>query len=151
MWQKKLQRKFLVNKEKTPMATITLSRSGDLPLRFNGTLLAEAGSRGDENRWHTLRLYAVAAGGWVLHTIWNSTWQGEQPELSTAERYETVGELQESIRDYDPLEYFVGPPIDHPKRGMLEKQIVNQYEQAVSDLFANTELAESLDEQPRKH
>lgn len=73
---------------------IRLDRNDDLPLEFDGRLIADQSTRFDppvstktsvrwnstegRNRWSELRLYATASGKWVIELVGESVEPGEE-------------------------------------------------------------------------
>jgi hypothetical protein len=63
------------------MTTITVPRTGNWPLEFDGEELGTASSHTPEaTRWHELAAYRTASGGHVLHVGFRSQWRGEPPQ-----------------------------------------------------------------------
>ena len=69
---------------------ITLLRTGDWPLEFEGELLKRVSTQlrvlaptpaGPRARWHELELYRRTAGGFVAVVIYRSTWPDELAQL----------------------------------------------------------------------
>lgn len=83
------------------MATYTIERTDDRPLRFNGELLAAVESShnnastsysGATGRWQELRLYRTTVGRYVCEQVDNTLWQGERDRTS-ATVVDTVDEV----------------------------------------------------------
>jgi hypothetical protein len=90
---------------------ITLSRSGDRPLAFEGERLDETTTRTNsgptELRWWALALYRTQAGAPVLHVQYHTRWEGEQGASAVL-----IGtdddDLAVQVRGFDPLQGATG-------------------------------------------
>lgn len=63
------------------MTTITLTRTGNRPIRFDGEQIASASTKAGqgpaESRWWDLALYRTAAGAYVVQIVYDTLWQGD--------------------------------------------------------------------------
>lgn len=95
------------------MAEIKLDRTGEMPLAFEGELLASASSSivaGQErNRWHEVAVYRTAGGAYVASIGYRTQWQGEQAGDSVAVLHGPE-EVAEYLRMGDPASLVVGFP-----------------------------------------
>jgi len=65
------------------MSDFNLPRSGQLPLRFNGELLAVSDSkRPAAVRWSELEIYRVDDGRYVVHTVGRTTHHNERDRFT---------------------------------------------------------------------
>ena len=82
--------------------TVTLERTDDLPLAFDGAIVAEASSAAPgKERWTELRLWQLAdKPGYVVEVVGLSTVPGEVTKRS-AHPCETVGAVIASLRKSD--------------------------------------------------
>lgn len=69
------------------MDHVTLKRSGKRPLEFEGELLAARETSpdranpdwsGETGIWHEAKVYRTAKGGYVLHYVIYTAWQGQE-------------------------------------------------------------------------
>lgn len=124
------------------MATYTLRRSGDAPLRIEGELLAESTSKSHsghcQNRWHEAVVYGIDGDRYVLAVAYRTVWHGEL-DYHLAVVLGSPAEVARALRDYDPLAPVSGLP---PGEQYAEKQLRLQqavragYERMVSELLA---------------
>ena len=86
------------------METVTLERTGDVPLTFEGEVVSEGDTsfiRGQrQNRWYELTLYRTKGGKWVLATVYRSQWQQEH-DARAAQVYATAQEVVDELRADD--------------------------------------------------
>lgn len=137
------------------MNTITLPRTGDSPLRFQGELLAEAGgprfNGQDINRFHVLQIYRSDGGRFVVAIEFVSRWQGEAG-ANEAHVCRSGDDVRRVLREYEPIGDRVGFP-DKPefadRQRRLTTAIREQYDACVSELLSRDEFATSLDEAQR--
>jgi len=91
--------------------TYTLSRDGQRPLRFSGTLLAESqGARWagkDVNRYHNLAVYQAANGQYLVAWSYRTQWQGEAPH-DRVEDYATLEAALSALEAFNPVEWVAG-------------------------------------------
>jgi hypothetical protein len=121
------------------MDRIVMSRSGDRPLEFEGELLVEASSGGnDVNRWHELSLYQTSDGSYVLRVGYRTRWEGEA-DADLALLCRSIDEVAEQLRMTDPLEHLLGyppGPAYDAKRARLERDMRMRWDLAVSQLMS---------------
>ena len=90
-----------------------LTRDGNIPLAFRGSLVAEAGDKWhggkERNRWIDLRLYRTRAGAYVVERVLRTMWQGEQ-DVHEAVVCESAEVVVEAIRGWDPAQLPIGYP-----------------------------------------
>lgn len=135
------------------MPEYTLTRTGNLPLRFEGKLIAEASSKWtngrENNRWHVLKLYRTESRNYVLAIGFRTQWQGEQ-NTDVVIIAKSPADIQKRVADFVPLPPGVGYP---PGEAYIDKQarLVNtmttSFDHLVSDLFEGLEdeFAETID------
>lgn len=123
--------------------TITLPRTGDRPLQFEGEEIASADSRmisgKQANRWHELALYSTESGKYVISVGYRTQWQGELGN-DTAIICASPEAVTEELRGVDPLAHVVGFPPGAQyaeKRTRLERDITARFEAAVSELLSD--------------
>lgn len=132
------------------MNTYTLPRTGDAPLRFSGELIAEAdGERQngrEQNRWHELRVYRSAVGGYVVAITYRTRWQGEASRDTVVVRADAAG-VADFFRHHDPVAGVRGYP-DHEqyrdKQARLLADLKERFEGLVSEVLVGDEFAEDL-------
>lgn len=81
----------------------TLERTDDLPLAFDGAVVAESSSAAPgKDRWTELRLWELAGDstGWVVEVVGLSTLPGEVTKRS-AHHCATVGDVVACLRKSD--------------------------------------------------
>jgi hypothetical protein len=131
---------------------ITLTRTGQAPLRFTGELLEESDGHiqggKDHNRWHELAVYRTNGGSYVVRIAYKTIWQGELDR----EMAEIVGKpeaVAEVLRDYDPTSHVQGyPPGEHyaAKQARTLDDIRRRYDAQVSEILASApEFAEVVE------
>jgi EXLDI family protein len=141
------------------METITLSRDGLRPLRFQGRQLAssEGGWRNGKeyNRYYTLTVYETADQQYVAHVHYQTRWQGEQ-DHATVFQSSTLAGVVTDLEDFDPCVWVEGykallsrhvdpaPQGYRQRQQALEQQIRSQYAAQVSALCADLDIAETL-------
>jgi hypothetical protein len=127
------------------MQTLTLPRTGDVPLQFEGEHLAgvstQTGPGGqDRNRWFEIDLYRTEAGTYVLAISYMTLWQGEHITSRTI-LCESTEEVRNELRLYNPLQDVNGyPPGDayQQKQERLERMLRLDWANAIKELFAET-------------
>jgi hypothetical protein len=134
------------------MGKITITRTGNRPLSFEGKLIADSDSqnmRGGSSRWHELALYELANGKYVVHVKFRTQWQGELPR-DDAEIRDTIERIADYLRgEYDPSMACVrlgreGSGYDsiREKEARRMAELQERYDMAVSALLA--ELPEEI-------
>lgn len=123
---------------------ITLPRTGDAPVTFEGELVAEQPARftDDRQRHHKLAVYRTRDGSLVLHIHYQTDWKGEEPDdvVGVWQGPRAAHDLAQYLRDYDPTCRVAGYP---PGPGFREKQerllfdIAHRYEAQVGRLLAS--------------
>jgi hypothetical protein len=135
------------------MSTITLPRTGDSPLRFDGEIIAEAGGKQfagrEQNRYHCLALYRVAGHDrqYVLSIAYHTDWQGES-HRDTVHVCDSPEDVRRVLREYEPVREGVGfPPGDQyaDRQRRLESQIREQYDACVSEILGGDEFAQTIE------
>lgn len=69
-----------------------ITREGKPPLRFNGSLLAEAGAETGTGYHTTVRIYATKSGKFIAEIERCTQWQG-QTDTTTAEAFDGFDKL----------------------------------------------------------
>ncbi len=119
----------------------TLTRTGAAPVRFKGTLLAEANGKmvqgKEQNRWHTLTMYQTEGGQYVLAITYSSQWKGESDH-----HFATVCQdawiVVDVLQAYVPMDVVQGYP---PGKQFEERQqrllqdVNDRYDVLVSELL----------------
>lgn len=134
------------------MQEYTLTRTGGRPLKFNGEVVAEAGSSWfmgkDQNRWHEITIYKTVGGKYVLAVAYFTRWQGEGNHYK-AEVYDTITETINALEFVDPLEHLIGYP-PHPqfadKQLRIEEDLRQRWDVLISEILKNIpEAAERIE------
>lgn len=120
----------------------TLPRTGDAPVTFSGSLLAESDGRmqsgRDHNRYHNIALYRTDGGSYVVSISYRTMWEGEQDQ-HTVETRGSAAEAVEVLREYDPTDSVMGFPPGAAyaeKQARLLRDIETRYDAQVSELLA---------------
>lgn len=124
------------------MEKITLSRSGDRPVTFDGELISRQSTHHYDGpcnqRWHNLALYRTDKGKYVLHIDYTTCWQGEygRSQASVHDDIESVAEeLRMAAYEPPPLTGFpVGPQYDDKRQRVVEVMKL-AWDEAVSGLL----------------
>lgn len=127
------------------MTKITINRTGNAPLAFDGELLAEATSHpGDatnnhlRNRWHDLAVYRTAGGRYVAVVTYRTRWQGEIEHTAAAD-LDTPADVATWFRAYSPTDHVTGYPLGaayDAKRQRLHQELTLGYDDALTRLLA---------------
>jgi len=137
--------------------THTLTRTGDVPLTFSGSLIARASSQQPptkkgrselETHWHELALYLTTAGTHVAHISYRSTWPGELDDHCA--RAGTLSDCVGWLRDYDPTGPVKGFPLPHgpsfaARHAALLQQVEHGFDSALSQLLTGLGISETVD------
>ena len=123
------------------MSRITLTRTGNRPLAFDGEQIAASSSRHrDANRWHDLALYRTTNGNFVLSVDYNTIWQGER-DHSDAVIVDSADAVAEFLRNFNPCEHAMGFPVYNDvmriKEDRRRAELQARYDEAVSELLAD--------------
>jgi len=123
------------------MLRITLTRTGNRPLVFDGERIAAVSSRDrDANRWHDLSLYRTTNGNFVLSIEYGTIWQGEM-EHSDAVIVDSADAVAQILRTTDPSEHATGMPVYNDamrvKEDRRRAELQARYDAAVSELLAD--------------
>ncbi len=111
----------------------TLTRTGAAPVRFKGTLLAEADGKmvqgKEQNRYHVLTVYQTEGGQYVLAIDYVALWKGES-DHHYASVCKDTWDVVDALQQYVPSDVVQGYP---PGAQFLERQ--RRLIQDVSDRF----------------
>lgn len=136
----------------------TVPRTGQQPLRFEGTQLASvtgpklaAHSRGEDrgkyHRWHELGLYQTRGGAYVLHIGYRSTWPGEL-DHDEARPLDTLAAVAAALQAHDSDLFVEGWPEGdqfNARQERLLRDVKRGYFDAVSKLLALEIFVERID------
>jgi len=134
------------------MTTVTVLRSGDIPLRFRGERIATASSetvRGQSrNRWHEISVYRTEGGSYVLQIDYVTRWQGEV-DINGVWICDDARQVARRLREHDPMAHVIGYPPGaayDAKRARLAAQISQDYSALVRDVLggAGDEFVEEV-------
>jgi len=136
------------------MSKITLTRTGQAPLTFEGEQLAssctQTTSGQGQNRWHAIAVYRTSGGAYVVSVEYHTQWDGEE-NWFTAQTSSDPAAVEVILRQaleaslsriegYPPGEAYA----DKQRRMLLNLR--NRYESAVSEILsAEPEFAERVD------
>ena len=130
------------------MPPITLTRTGDRPLTFEGEQIATASSGNhDATRWHELALYRTATR-YVLAIAYRTRWEGELGRDDVTVEPDDAC-VANRLRAYDAAAHVLGyPPGEAYREKQLRmlRQMYARYEDAATRLLA-TLPAERLEPQ----
>lgn len=95
-----------------PADEVRLDRTGEAPLAFRGSLVAEAATgkwwQGvEQNRWHEVAVYRTAAGRYVLAVRYRTLWQGEA-DRARATVHRDVAGVEDELYGYPAAEDAAG-------------------------------------------
>jgi hypothetical protein len=145
-------------------STFTLPRDGQRPLRFTGTLLAEASGAyingKDQNRYYILKVCQHTDGSFVVAWQYRSQWQGEA-HRDEVFRYENLDQVVAVLENFDPVEWVEGykhllsrQPSGYGSEGQhseygtrqrdLEDSIKRQYAMLIQELFDALGVVEDI-------
>lgn len=103
-------------------SVLILARTGDVPVEFEGRLLASDKSFSDSadspDRGYELAIYKASDGRWVAALHYHSRWKSES-NTSRVIVTDSVRELTAELMELDPLRDVVGYP---PGKQFVEKQ-----------------------------
>lgn len=130
------------------MPLFTIEKTNELPLRFNGELLASVGQDdkpvGKFGRWYELALYKTDSGKYVIEIVFRSNACNSDGSKVEADDHDAIvcptrDELLRVIQDWDPLEPLVGFPPGiskyKSKQDALEKAVLAGFEVRVGELL----------------
>jgi hypothetical protein len=124
---------------------LVLERTGDLPIRLKGRLIAEGTTNpsGEDSRSYTVRSYRTATGNYVGQVAYQTTWNTEV-NGSTVYVAETLTALADMLLNHNCLKYFVGYPEGNQfdnKQDRLEWMLRSKYTALVSRLLVDLDIA----------
>jgi arylamine N-acetyltransferase len=134
------------------MQTYTISRTGDVPLKFEGERLAGVSTQQisgkDRNRWYEVDLYRTRVGKYVLKVHYMTLWQGEQFSTHVI-LCNTTADVRKSLLDFDPMQDVSGYPPGEAyaeKQARLERTLKLDWAAGVRELFEGieTEFSETI-------
>lgn len=128
--------------------TITLQRTGASPLRFTGSLIAEADNETVENnRWYQIRIYE-SGHRYVVHVGFRTRWESER-DHDTVEVIDSPGKVADVLRRYDVLPENRGyppTPVFAERQARLRNALQRDYGLLVSQILDSEIFTESLDD-----
>lgn len=97
----------------TPTTHYTIERHADVPLEFDGVLLADVSSRdGGRVRWSETRIYRTESGKYVTETVGRSSIARDRP-IITVTVCDTPGQVRDALyKDDDGRRYLTNLDID---------------------------------------
>jgi hypothetical protein len=124
-------------------ASHVVPRTGELPLRFTGVLLAHVSTASDQgpgnHRWHHVRVYRTVGGRYILAVAFRTCWSGELDHdwaYECADARELGLALGESPNAFIPDA--IGYPDREPYRERQHKLLAHlraRFHVAVSELY----------------
>jgi arylamine N-acetyltransferase len=135
------------------MQTYTISRTGDVPLKFEGEHLTGVSTQQiggkDRNRWYEMDLYRTRGGKYVLKIHYMTLWQGEQFTSHVILCDDPAG-VRKALLEFDPMRDVSGYPPGEAyaeKQARLERTLMLDWAAGIRELFAGieTEFSESID------
>jgi len=139
------QRWALPDQRDERIIMITIPRTGDRPLQFDGDLIAEATSRQQQgpcqSRWYELALYRTASGKYVVAIGYRTQWQGELPR-DEAHVESTLAGAVEALKSTIPelpLHAFPAGGQFDAKRAHVEAAVRACYEHAITEILGHVE------------
>jgi hypothetical protein len=131
--------------------SITMRRTGQPPLTFQGELIAEADGHSHtgpgQNRWHELALYRTAGGAYVVQVAWRSRYEHESDD-DQARLCPDARAVADLLRSYDPTQFVQGFPsgernTERQRRLLLD--IRARFGALISEVLSGAEFAESAE------
>lgn len=119
---------------------ITLKRTNDRPVTFDGREIASANSRQTtgpgEQRWYELTLYQAMDGRYVAHAGYRTQWQGEH-ETDAVIVSQSPDTLIEQLREQFAEPHLSMPPGERyaERRAHVFATLRAAYTAAVTELF----------------
>jgi hypothetical protein len=135
------------------MPEIILSRTGDVPLKFEGDCIAEVSTRlarGQErNRWFEVALYRTRGAKYVLAIGYRTQWQGEH-DVDSVIPCVNPEEVRQELQLFDPLRDVTGYPLGEAyaeKQARLERTLRLDWANAIRELFQDLgpDFAETIE------
>ena len=131
--------------------TITLDRTGQVPLRFSGQLLAESESKLDagplQKRWHQIRVYRTDGGSLILAVRFNTLWPNES-QTDAAQVCADNSDLVKALSEYDPCSGWQGHPAGargaEKKNAILRQTITDAYRRCVGVVLGKLDIVEEV-------
>ncbi len=133
------------------MATHTITRTGNAPLKFHGELVARSAPTAESEkkekgakRWHELSLFRTSTGKHVLAISYRVEWKGEY-DYYYAEVFSDIPSLIGAIQSYDPVAHVIGYPPGQQyaeKQARLLTELRQRFATQVSELLAGDEFVE---------
>lgn len=138
----------------TETTGIRITRDGETPLLFEGSLLWEGDTRTThgpaQTRWSAVSLYAQDADCWVAHVRYLSQWQAE---LARSVAYVgTATEVWAHLQAHDPCAGFLGRPerteaearYAGPHNRIVREALRSRWAALLSEVAEQLGLAEDL-------
>lgn len=131
------------------MDTVTISRTGDAPLRFTGEMIAEADGQSvnrKTNRWYEIVIYKTSDSQYVVSVGYRSQWEGEQQQ-DYAYVCDSPTQVRHVLRSHEPIQGRIGfPPSPQyeDRQAKLEAELCGQFDTLVSKVLTGEEFAEVL-------
>lgn len=120
------------------MDTITLVRTGNRPLRFQGEMLSSCNTKAHsgpgDTRWWEMAIYRTQAGGYVVHIAYDSNWQGETCRYDVYPCADAAA-VAAAFRDHDHLSAIHGYYNAGERQERLLRQLTDIYLAHVTDLL----------------
>jgi hypothetical protein len=123
------------------MAGITLNRTGDRSIMFEGELISKVDTRiiagKDHNRWHELAVYRTDSGRLVAFVGYRTQWAGEI-DRDDAHVCNSPEEILEFFKFVDVLAGLLGYPPGaqfHEKQARIERELSQRYDAAISEVM----------------
>lgn len=133
------------------VVSVTVPRTGDSPLAFQGEVIREVDGRNnagqEQNRWHDLAVYRTRSGKYVLAISYFSRWQGES-DHHEAIVCDTAEAVRSELKAYSPCQHVIGYPAGEAyteKQSRLLTDITRRYGALVSELLESAEFTEWLE------
>ena len=136
------------------MAEYTIGRTGDRPLAFKGTLIAEAKGNPDPQRWYELRTYSTDGGKYVVEIAYQSSFvhksAGKTPEPDHREAaiLESPEQVAQVLTDYRKraTDCVMGFPTNNPvfadRQRKLLQSIVGEYDRLTQMLLTDAAVSD---------
>ena len=105
-----------------------LRRTGNQPLEFEGTLIAQAAgpqiNGRQRDRGHDIRVYRTVGGTYVVETVYWTTWAGEAEVRTATPVGREASAVAAALRAHNPLDHVMGYPPAERFRSKQERLFV---------------------------
>ena len=135
------------------MEEVLLSRTGKVPLKFMGELVAYANGlelKGDwDKRWHEIAIYRTQKGRWVVSINYRANEKyRKEPPYDRVEVFDDPDALAQFLEDYNSTLNMLGYPPKPQYEEYQRQEFIktkNQWGALVADVLRQAGISESID------